>query len=200
MCGQVFLTGSSIKTYCTPECRVKDAASKFSDASACWEWEGSRNPQTGYGQLSSWEDGKRKLYTAHRVSFSAHFGEIPKGLQVLHRCDNRPCFNPVHLFLGTQLENVEDMFAKGRNNHKAADVHWTKIYPEKVRRGDNHPSKLKNERLKRGSDHYSAKVTEDDVRSIRSSTETLSMLSDRFGLSQSSLSSIRRRKTWAHVT
>jgi len=170
-CGCDFTTGSSIKVHCSPECRIKAAASAFSDPAACWEWDGSRNPATGYGQLSAWDDGKRKVYTAHRVSFQAFVGAIPDGQQVLHTCDNRPCFNPAHLFLGTQLENMHDMIAKGR---------------------ELHPGTF-------GSNHHATKITEADVVAIRASTETLQVLGRRYSMSQSALSAIRTGKTWTHI-
>lgn len=143
----------------------------FSDADACWEWDGSRNPKTGYGQLSAWDDGARKVYTAHRVSFRAFVGEIPEGQQVLHSCDNRPCFNPAHLFLGSQLANMHDMIGKGREAHRT---------PE-------------------GSAHHATKITEDDARAIRASVETLQILSRRYGMSRSALSALRSGRTWRHI-
>lgn len=170
-CGTTFLTGSGIRHHCTVECRVKDVAATFAGADDCWEWPGSRNPQTGYGQMSNWRDGKRKLYTAHRIAFRAMVGAIPPGQQVLHRCDNRPCFNPAHLFLGSQLVNMRDMINKGRASHRT---------PE-------------------GSEHHASKITEDDARAIRASSEKLDVLSQRYGMSRSALSALRTGKTWRHI-
>ena len=75
----------------------------------CWEWTASQNPD-GYGQFKL--NGRREK--AHRVAHVLYIGEIPKGMCVLHRCDNPSCVNPEHLFLGTHADNVKDKVAKGR--------------------------------------------------------------------------------------
>ena len=78
------------------------------DDRGCWEWTGARAGELGYGCLGG--KGPR----AHRLSWEIHNGPIPDGLWVLHKCDNPPCVNPRHLFLGTRTDNIRDMFAKGR--------------------------------------------------------------------------------------
>jgi len=78
------------------------------DPELCWVWLGYGNR---YGQLMV--DGQMIL--AHRLSWEIHNGEIPDGMNVLHTCDNPPCTNPKHLFLGTHLDNMKDMAAKGRH-------------------------------------------------------------------------------------
>lgn len=75
----------------------------------CWPWVGSLD-SSGYGQM--W-DGQRPTRSSRLVYALIH-GPIPDGLCVLHRCDNPPCCNPAHLFLGTKGDNTADMMAKGR--------------------------------------------------------------------------------------
>lgn len=87
-------------------------------ADACWEWEGSRCQPTRKYAISDYDYGvlrfDYKLRLAHRVSWEVHNGDIPDDLRVLHNCDNPPCVNPAHLFLGTARDNTLDGVAKGR--------------------------------------------------------------------------------------
>lgn len=82
-------------------------------ADACWEFTGSIG-RDGYGQFRS-NRGGSGMEKAHRYAWFLENGDIPEGLFVLHRCDNRKCVRPSHLWLGTLSDNMKDMVAKGRN-------------------------------------------------------------------------------------
>jgi hypothetical protein len=76
----------------------------------CWEWTGGK--LRGYGIFSA---AHGHSVRANRFAWETSFGPIPKGKRVCHTCDNPPCCNPAHLFCGTQKDNVDDMFRKGRS-------------------------------------------------------------------------------------
>ena len=80
----------------------------------CWSWDKAETGN-GYGLLSAPGASGTPLL-AHRVSWEIHFGSVPSGQEVLHRCDNRSCCRPECLFLGTQAENLADMRDKGRDS------------------------------------------------------------------------------------
>lgn len=76
---------------------------------SCWEWTKSCC-RDGYGHFYL----NSRLQGTHRVSWQIAFGEIPQNMMVLHKCDNRKCVNPSHLFLGTHMDNTIDKLSKGR--------------------------------------------------------------------------------------
>jgi hypothetical protein len=88
--------------------KIKDNI-KQNPKTFCWEWQGRLN-QDGYGRPHV--GGKQIM--AHRLSYETFVGKIPKGLLVLHKCDNPCCVNPNHLFIGTDMDNQKDMIKKGR--------------------------------------------------------------------------------------
>lgn len=84
---------------------------RFEERGGCWIWQGKiLEPGMGYGLVSQ----HAQWHLAHRLSYETFVGDIPLGMQVLHRCDRPSCIRPDHLFLGTQQENIDDCAAKGR--------------------------------------------------------------------------------------
>jgi len=130
----------------------------------CWLWKAHINTG-GYGVFGH----KGGPKTAHRVSYELHIGEIPDGLCVLHHCDIPNCVNPDHLFLGTQADNMADMYAKGRR-------------PRPV--GEAHPGAVLN----------NAKVI-----NIRTSNKTIKELADKYGVRLGTIYNVLSRVSWDHV-
>ena len=78
----------------------------------CWEWTRYKSDKTGYGRLNIEND--KRVVGAHRLSYFIAYGSFDHSLFVCHKCDNRSCIKPSHLFLGTSKDNVHDCMKKGR--------------------------------------------------------------------------------------
>jgi HNH endonuclease len=148
--------------------------SNVSVSDGCWEWTAGRG-KFGYGSLW-WQGDYGK---AHRVAWELFRGPVPVGLFVLHRCDNPPCVNPEHLFLGTQKDNMLDCYNKGRHYH------------------------LGSRDIQQGEQNNNSKLTGEKVREIRmlygSGGWTLRGLGKAYGVSYGTIDDAIRRKTWAFV-
>jgi HNH endonuclease len=96
----------------------------------CWEWRGCkyRNGYGVFGGASRLSSNKWRNESAHRFSFILHFGPIPAGLHVCHKCDNKICVNPSHLWLGTAADNMHDKLRKGRD-HNQRKTHCKRGHP-----------------------------------------------------------------------
>ena len=140
---------------------------KSGGPSSCWLWTAGVVGGTGYGKIQDTRGGR--YLRAHRVSWELAHGPIPDGMRVLHRCDNPPCVNPAHLFLGTDADNQHDMRAKGRF-----------IQPRGERAGQ-------------------AKLTTEQVLRIRSDPRTLREIAADYGTGLMAVSRIKRRLAWKHV-
>lgn len=135
----------------------------------CWPWRLSRTVHGGYGQFTH---GKGVLLKAHRVAYEIHNGAVPAGMFVCHTCGNAACCNPAHLYAGTPADNWGDTRRMGR-------AHAFEVV--------------------RGEDAPAAKLTDAVVQQIRDSDESGGVLSRRFGVSRTTISHIRRGKTWKHL-
>lgn len=140
----------------------------------CWEWTGRRNAD-GYGVITvrSHPVFRCREQLAHRVSWYLGAGSLPDGAQVLHRCDNPPCINPSHLWLGTPRDNMRDCAAKGRT-------------------GGGGP---------RGESSPHAKLTEEQVRRIRELAGIVAQrkIAKLFGVCQTTVGKIIRSENWRAV-
>lgn len=130
----------------------------------CWEWKGQKS-SSGYG-LFNWRRGRTQI--ASRIAYHFTKGD-PRNLFVCHSCDNPPCVNPAHLWLGSQKENMNDAAAKGR---------------------------LKGGKL-RGEDHGCSKLSVEQARLAKFSGIPIKNLAREFGVTAQAIRLIRSGKNWA---
>lgn len=162
--------------------------------SECWPWKGCVN-HLGYGGLKV----GGKMRRSHRLAWELTYGPIPHGegyhgMCVLHRCDNPPCVNPSHLWLGSQQDNIADRDAKGH--------HWSITKPEASCRGDRNGSRRHPERMRRGESHPRAHLTDSGVREIRQALaagEQQASIAARYGVGRAAITKINSGKRWRHI-
>lgn len=138
---------------------------------ACWEWQAGLLGN-GYGQFKL---NGAPTY-AHRIAWELTNGPVPERRNVLHRCDNKLCINPAHLFIGTQKENVADAIEKGRREPIIES--------------------------RRGEKSNWAKVTEKEVLEIREMGRrgySQRVIGEKFGISRPAVNLIINRKNWKHI-
>lgn len=143
--------------------------------SECWEWQAAT--RQGYGAIKV--NGKTR--GAHRVAWELTNGSIPKGLCVCHKCDNPPCVNPSHLFLGTKKENNYDMIRKGRK-YELTEEDYRKAW--------------------RSNGQRAAKLTKRQVAKIKvllAKGHSQRAIAKQFPVSHDAIHKIATGKTWRHV-
>jgi hypothetical protein len=129
----------------------------------CWEWRLSR--YKGYGKTGVNGRGRQ----AHIVSYEAFVGPVPEGMQINHKCHNRACCNPEHLYAGTQKQNMKDMLLAGRGSRLC------------------------------GETNGNSKLTATDVCLIRASKDSAMQLRQQLGVSEALIRAIRKGLVWRHL-
>lgn len=158
----------------------------------CWPWTRGHGPG-GYGQTHHLGQPVR----AHRLAYTLAVGPIPPGMHVLHRCDNPPCCNPAHLFIGTHLDNMRDKVEKGRQpttfpvfpdeNRSRGLAHWSNKHPELRSIGTrNGHAKLDSSKV-------------DNMRRDRAAGESFRSIARRYGVSLSTAQAAINGDTWGHI-
>lgn len=144
---------------------------KVEKTDSCWVWTGSKD-RYGWFRVGS------KMTKAHRFSYIIHKGEIPLGMCVLHKCDNPPCVNPTHLYIGTMADNNRDMISKKRFHNGANN--------SRKPMGENHPfSKMTLKKVIKAKAEYTPGTNGGVMR-----------LANKYGISYHSMWNILNGRTW----
>jgi hypothetical protein len=165
----------------------------------CWEWTAGRFDElrNNYGAFKV----KGRNLRSHRVAFFIASNTDPGELLVCHTCDNPPCCNPSHLFLGTTRDNADDCGAKGRHNPRSGDEHGLRLHPEAVQRGQEHWAKRNPEKA---AAVWNVRLNPELVRAIRREYEQDGQsqieIGKKYGVHSETVGRIIRRRSWKHVT
>lgn len=159
------------RKFCSVKCKgdsqtgsvIERFLKNVKQTSTCWLWIGGK--RRGYGALRI----KGKQEAAHRISYRLFKGAIPENLLVLHHCDVPDCVNPGHLFLGTPLDNIRDMFSKKRDRHV------------------------------KGEESGNHKLTNEQVIEICNASVPHADLALKFGVHRSTISLIKSKQHWKHL-
>ena len=170
-CGATFIGKGVKREFCSTLCKLLGSVTK---KNGCWEWAGDIHPN-GYAYTTMYETNKKEH--VHRISYRIFKGEIPEGLYVCHKCDNRKCISPDHLFVGTAKDNMQDAKSKGRLEHIKL------MQPKGEKKGS---SKLKEYQVR-------------EIRKMILEGVRLAVIARKFSVSWTTVESIKKNKTWRHV-
>lgn len=170
-CMGIGQTNNSFYNTATKEQKIEKIRYKFEkfvikNGNQCWKWKGSWGG--GYPQINI----NKRIIRGHRASYLLNISDIPSGMFVLHKCDNKECCNPEHLFLGTQKDNMRDKINKGRSN------------------------------IVRGEKCSFAKLKTNDVLKIKLMIKNgilLSNISKIYNVSDTLIRKIKNNKVWKHI-
>lgn len=184
ICGtcQKSFSGRKSSRHCSAECKFWATYDRSSNE-GCWMWKGSLDG-CGYGRVPGEitlalfpELGKLAQMRAHRIAFRLTMGFDPGSLYIAHSCDTPGCGNPLHLEAKSQKQNLHDGVGRGR------PIIWSPQRSCAVA----------------GRTHGKAKLTYDQIRSIRSSDEPTKVLAARYGVTRNTVARARTGQSWSHV-
>lgn len=169
------MSDSIIKT------RFWERVNRIDDDTSCWEWTAGKSH--GYGKIRI---ENRQSILVHRYSYILHYGAIPDGLLVCHKCNNHPCVRPDHLYAGTYKDNYEDMVRAGN----AHDL--TRLPPE-----------ILHKNSARGTRVTIAVLNDQLVLEIYNKLKlgkTCRALSAEYGIGKTTVNDIRSGRSWGWLT
>ena len=169
-CEQKFNAPASHR-YCSTTCNVAFRLKALKlPPNKCWIWPGAKE-SAGYGHIRYYGE----IYKAHRLSYEAHKGKIPKGQLIRHTCDTPSCCNPNHLLLGTVKDNMRDAIERG-----------SFVFPITIY----------------GEAHHEARFSKKDIPTVRKRFEqgdSMRSIARDYGVSHEAVRKIVRLETWVHV-